>query len=320
MATKKKAKRKPKKKTKAAKKKKVVWAPEARPGDGLWISYEDLDEIAFAPRNAKNHDVGLLTQSYDRFGFVEPPTRNETTGRLVAGHGRIEGLRAQKRAGDKRPKHVRPGPAGRWLVPIVCGNAFATDQEAEAYLLASNRTTQIGGYDDAGLVDMLKDHAELNDGLLGTGYDLEDLDFLRNRLDEDLGGAGSEEAGLSENYSRKIKAPIYTPKGDRPPVRDLFDRTKTEELHAEIDAQDLPAEVAGFPKEAAERHTVFRFDRIAEYYCHATPEVQDLMERSALVIIDFDKAIECGFVSLVTGMMEQAEIAKREKEAAELDA
>ena len=42
----------------------------------------------------------------------------------------------------------------------------------------------------------------------------------------------------------------------------------------------------------------FRFDHIAEFYCHADAELQQLMEDSALVIIDFDKAIENGFVML----------------------
>jgi hypothetical protein len=37
---------------------------------------------------------------------------------------------------------------------------------------------------------------------------------------------------------------------------------------------------------------------VADYYAHATPEMQRLMERSALVIIDFDAAIEGGFVRI----------------------
>ena len=37
---------------------------------------------------------------------------------------------------------------------------------------------------------------------------------------------------------------------------------------------------------------------IADFYAHSNKEVQDLMEESALVIIDFDKAIENGYVKL----------------------
>lgn len=50
--------------------------------------------------------------------------------------------------------------------------------------------------------------------------------------------------------------------------------------------------------DAARRHNVFNYERIADYYAHATPEMQQLMERSALVIIDFEKAIEYGYVKL----------------------
>ena len=49
---------------------------------------------------------------------------------------------------------------------------------------------------------------------------------------------------------------------------------------------------------AAYRHTKFNYKNIAEYYAHANKEMQGLMEDSALVIIDFDKAIENGYVKL----------------------
>ena len=49
---------------------------------------------------------------------------------------------------------------------------------------------------------------------------------------------------------------------------------------------------------AAHRHTVFNYENIAEYYANASPEMQRLMEQSALVIIDIDNAIENGFVEL----------------------
>lgn len=106
------------------------------------------------------------------------------------------------------------------------------------------------------------------------------------------------ESGSDETYTSKIISPVYTPKGERPPVSALIDRQKTEELLAEIEAADLPDEVAQFLRFAAERHTVFNFRQIAEFYCHADAKVQDLMERSALIIIDFKKAIEYGFIHL----------------------
>ena len=111
---------------------------------------------------------------------------------------------------------------------------------------------------------------------------------------------GAEKAGDldGDTYTKKIKAPIYEIKGEKPKVSELFDNTKTIELVKEIDAAGLPKEVAAFLRLAAERHTVFNFRNIAEFYAHSDEKVQNLFERSALVIIDFDKAIENGFVRM----------------------
>jgi len=65
-----------------------------------------------------------------------------------------------------------------------------------------------------------------------------------------------------------------------------------------ITAVDLPDDVRDFLLNAAERHVQFNFQRVADFYAHAGPEVQELMEDSALVVVDFNKAIEGGFVKL----------------------
>ena len=46
------------------------------------------------------------------------------------------------------------------------------------------------------------------------------------------------------------------------------------------------------------RHTVLTFSKIADFYAHSSADVQRLMENNALVIIDFDRAIELGYVQL----------------------
>ncbi len=61
---------------------------------------------------------------------------------------------------------------------------------------------------------------------------------------------------------------------------------------------NLPIEEKNFLMDAARRHNVFNYEKIADYYAHATHEMQQLMERSGLVIIDFEKAIQYGFVKL----------------------
>lgn len=103
---------------------------------------------------------------------------------------------------------------------------------------------------------------------------------------------------LEKKYTAKIEAPIYEPRHSKPDVMVLCDAAKTSSLLREIEASKVTEAEKRFLSAAAHRHTVFHYERIADYYAHATPEMQRLMERSALVIIDFEAAIEQGFVRL----------------------
>lgn len=106
-------------------------------------------------------------------------------------------------------------------------------------------------------------------------------------------------------YSSKIKAPIYEPKNKQPHLLELYDKSKTQRLMREIQIADLPEDEKTFLRFAAQRHVVFNYERIADYYAHATPVMQKLMEQSALVIIDFDRAIELGYVVLCEDIKQQ---------------
>ena len=44
---------------------------------------------------------------------------------------------------------------------------------------------------------------------------------------------------------------------------------------------------------------------IADYYCNAPKEIQALFENSALVVIDFKKAIEKGFVRMTDELLNE---------------
>lgn len=65
-------------------------------------------------------------------------------------------------------------------------------------------------------------------------------------------------------------------------------------MKSRIKRAGLPAEIEKFVLSAVERHTV----KIADYYASVGVEVQALFEESALVIIDYDKAIANDFVHL----------------------
>lgn len=108
-----------------------------------------------------------------------------------------------------------------------------------------------------------------------------------------------------EKYTSKIEAPIYEPKNAKPHILELCDKSKTQRLIREIDNSSLPIEEKTFLIDAARRHNVFNYEKIADYYANASKEMQELMERSALVIIDFEKAIQLGYVKLCKEIKKQ---------------
>ena len=99
------------------------------------------------------------------------------------------------------------------------------------------------------------------------------------------------ETKLETKYTSKIKAPVYEPKNKKPHPFELFNNSKSQRLISEIQQSNVSDEEKKFLIEAAKRHTVFNYSKIADYYAHSSKEMQSLMERSALIIIDFEKAI-----------------------------
>src|SRR5690606_5009565 len=74
---------------------------------GRETRYLPLDELQPAARNPKGHDLARVRASIDRFGFVSPAVRDERTGRLVVGHGRVEVLKQMRDDGQSPPEGVR---------------------------------------------------------------------------------------------------------------------------------------------------------------------------------------------------------------------
>ena len=108
-----------------------------------------------------------------------------------------------------------------------------------------------------------------------------------------------------KKYTTKIDAPIYEPKNQKPHILELYDNQKTKRLIREIDQSSLPTEEKMFLVDAARRHTIFNYEKIADYYANSSKEMQHLMERSGLVIIDFEKAIEYGYVKICEDIKNQ---------------
>ena len=137
----------------------------------LEIAYVPLSELKRWPQNPKEHDLGQIHRSIARFGFVNPLIVNEVTGELLVGHGRLDTLEQRHASGEPPPEGIQVKD-GQWLVPVVRGVSLPTE-EAAAYAIADNRLTEIGGWNDSELADLLKDM-----NLDGVGFDDDDVDKL----------------------------------------------------------------------------------------------------------------------------------------------
>ena len=117
---------------------------------------------------------------------------------------------------------------------------------------------------------------------------------------DDPEGNGSTKSADETQYSRKIQPPIYEITGPEPTITECVDLAPVKRLLEEIEASNATDEQKEMLRVCAYRHAVIHFDQMAEYYAHQNAEVQDLMENNALVIIDYDKALERGFVQMTS--------------------
>lgn len=236
-----------------------------------------ISQLVNDPNNARKHgtkNISAIKGSLAKFG-QQKPIVIDAKNVVIAGNGTLE---AAKQLGWT---HI---------------NAVVTELDdlgKMAFALADNKTSELAEWDDPILAEQL-------DWLDKQDFDIDSIGFEGFELPKDSATEDEKE----DLYTKKIKAPIYEITGEKPKVDDLYDGTKTNQLIQQILDADIPENEKNFLKLAAQRHTVFSYEKIAEYYAHAPKQVQELMESSALVIIDFNKAIENGFVTMAKEIAE----------------
>lgn len=115
-------------------------------------------------------------------------------------------------------------------------------------------------------------------------------------IEEELDLFGSCDVEEDDKYTTKVNIPQYLPSAECPKLSECFSLTKYKELVRVINNSKVSEEEKEFLRFAATRHIVFTYSKIADYYAHSNKEMQELMEQSALVIIDIDDAIANGYV------------------------
>lgn len=113
-----------------------------------------------------------------------------------------------------------------------------------------------------------------------------------------------EKRDLGLKYTKKIEQPLYEPKNKKPHLLELYNNEKSKKLIKTIDSSNVSDEEKFFLKVAAYRHVIFDYEKIADYYSNSNKEMQELMEQSALVIVDFNSAIENGYIKMCKAIEE----------------
>lgn len=138
----------------------------------------DLEKAVKHPRNPKRHDLETIRSSMGSHGFLERVLINRTTGRILAGHGRLETLRSMKEAGTEAPVGVRV-TGKRWEVP--CDYVSIPEENEQEILAILNQTTIAGGWDEPMLAEILQRLEKRPQGLAGMGFDRDYVSKLFDR-------------------------------------------------------------------------------------------------------------------------------------------
>ncbi len=243
----------------------------------------DLSELKPNPDNPNRHpdeQIDLLAKIIVKNGWRERITVSNQSGLIVKGHGRF----------------MAAARAGLSKAPVEYQDYESAALEA-ADLTADNKIAEFSYVDREAARALMEQFKESKDFSLGPDSDFFEFGFTVDEVSE-LFANENNTGGSGDAYTRKIDSPVYEPKGESPTAKELFDETKTSELVEEIELAKIPSDIKTFLFKAAMRHTVFHYDRIAEFYCHADRKTQQLMESSGLVIVDFDRAIELGYIKL----------------------
>jgi hypothetical protein len=251
------------------------------------ITQKKVTELIPYVNNSRTHSdtqVAQIAASIKEFGWTNPILVDGTNG-IIAGHGR---LLAARKLGYKE-------------VPTI-ELAGLSENQKKAYIIADNKLALNAGWDNELLKIELKE-------LLSEGFAMDILGFDQSELDDLFGVTPVDEENI---YTQKVDVPTYEPSEKKPAIEDLYDDEKAMDLITTIQATKLNEKEKQFLMAAASRHIVFNYEKIANFYAHSSKECQELMENSALVIIDFDKAIENGFVKLTDQINEMFNVEEDE--------
>ena len=225
----------------------------------------DVEKLVPNPKNNNKHpkkQIERLAKIIEFQGQRAPVVVSNRSGFIVKGHGRLEAIKLLG-----------------WKKCAVDYQDYETEAQEYADMIADNPIATWAEFDDEMLLKELE-NLDIDTDMLG-------MVTLPNKLDEE-----------DDTYTTKTEIPQYEIKGEKVSIEELVNSLKKDILIEEINSADISEEEKEFLRMASNRHNVFNYAKIAEYYASASPEMQKLMEKNALVLIDIEDAIKNGYTEL----------------------
>lgn len=242
------------------------------------ITEKPLSSLIPYEFNNKKHSslqIDRIANSIKEFWFTQPIVIDKNNV-VIIGHWRLEGA---KKLGMEK-------------VPTVVMEDLNETQIKKLRILDNKLNESEWNVENLKLE--LEDLPDLNIWDL----ELEVEDLFEDLLDTSEGGGEWKSFMDWDKYTTKVDTPIYTPLGLDIDIPDMINYDKQALLEKKIRDADISEEIKEFLIRCSYRFIEYNYKNIAEFYSQAPKEIQELMEDLALVVIDYDKAIEDWYTSL----------------------
>jgi hypothetical protein len=151
------------------------------------VTWRKLDDLHLWGDNPNSGDLGAILQSVNRFGYNESII--VWNDRVQGGNHRVMALHQLWQGGwrpSERDRAVRVNGDGLEVATWDVSH-LESEQEANAFGIALNRTTRLGMDDPAKLAELLQDIAAVDDtAFVASGFDGDDLDELLRGLNPEF--------------------------------------------------------------------------------------------------------------------------------------
>lgn len=147
---------------------------------GLRALAVPIDSLQTFPDNPRRHNLQVIVDSLVRFGQQTPIVVQASSRYIVAGNGTFT---AAQQLGWKH------------IAALV---SELSEEEAQAFLLADNRLSDLAVYDSKALHSLLSD-LDAADALEGTGFTRAELNAMMLDAPDGSDGSGDHEGGDGES-------------------------------------------------------------------------------------------------------------------------